>query len=89
MSAWENHFKIILHQDKRNTDNHIHSKHFLDFPRIFDKGVIETIRSTRDRKAAEPDGIFNEHLKTTLPYYASTWSLLFNKCLEIEEIPES
>jgi hypothetical protein len=43
------------------------------------KEVIETIRSTRDRKAAGPDGIFNEHLKTTLPYHASTWSLLFNK----------
>jgi hypothetical protein len=72
MSDWENHFESILHQDTNNTVNHVQRKHYLDFPRISDEEVIETIRSTRDRKGAGPDGIFNEHLKATLPYHAST-----------------
>jgi hypothetical protein len=72
MSDWENHFESILHQDKSNTVSHIQRQHYLDFPRLSDEEVIETISSTRDRKAAGPDLIFNEHLKATLPYHAST-----------------
>jgi hypothetical protein len=46
---------------------------------------MDTIKTTTCKKAAGPDGFYNEHLKESAQCLAE---LLFNKCLESGNIPE-
>jgi hypothetical protein len=50
--------------------------------------VMDTIKTTKCKKAAGPDGFYDEHLQESAQCQAELWSKLFNKCLESGNIPE-
>ena len=58
-------------------------------PYFTEEEVKLAIIRLRKGKASGPDGVCSEHLKETYRFMAGTWVTIFNKCLEIGNIPEN
>jgi hypothetical protein len=43
---------------------------------------------TKNNKAAGPDGIYNEHLKTSQPLLLRVWTSMSKKCMSLSTIPD-
>ncbi|PSN52531.1 hypothetical protein C0J52_14317, partial [Blattella germanica] len=58
------------------------------FPEITEEEIVTAIYSLKQKKTAGPDHIYNEHIKATHPLLIDLWVRLFNKCIELNNIPE-
>ena len=89
VEAWEKHFSTILNKDNKAAALEIRERSNTRAPTITLTEVAETMASMKNRKAAGPDGIYNENLKDSLEILGPIWTKLFNKCIETGNIPES
>lgn len=89
MHSWESHFARILNQENKKKEESRQTQQALtNFPRITVAEVTAAINSLKRKKAAGPDTIFNEHLVESQHMLTGTWTDLFNKCIELGQIPE-
>ena len=90
MDKWEKHFSSILNVQSVTPDiiqdTAVKSDSTTRFTR---EEVRKAIRKAKNKKAAGPDGIFNEHIKDTEKHLTDAWTEMFNKCLERERIPDA
>ena len=56
--------------------------------RITEDEVWQTIERSKPGKAAGPDNISNELMKRAMLFTVKLWTALYNKCLEITNIPK-
>jgi hypothetical protein len=49
--------------------------------------VQDVISKLKDKKAAGPDGLCNEHLKDSKFLLLTVWTELYDKCMELGTIP--
>ncbi|KAJ4425634.1 hypothetical protein ANN_27830 [Periplaneta americana] len=88
MEEWENHFKNILNRKGKE-------EAFAEITETPDpwipfstQEVAECLNALKNKKAAGLDHLFTEHLKQACHLLNATWTQLFNKCIEIGDIPE-
>jgi hypothetical protein len=93
MQEWEKHFNSILNKNNTrsppdandNTQIKLQKDEITPFTTT---EVQKAINELKNKKAAGPDQIYNEHIKATASTLLPTWTNLYNKCLEIGRIPE-
>ena len=86
METWTNHFTNILQmKETRPPEERSKSEEYIA---VSISEVRNTIKALKNRKAAGPDQIFNEHLKEASPTLATSWAALLNECLRQGRIPE-
>ena len=84
MQEWVEHFKTIL-----NTENTTQAYNASTIETESFRPITEAILELKPGKASGPDGIFNEHIKNSMQTLTETWADLFNKCLEMNQIPSN
>jgi hypothetical protein len=88
MEEWKAHFIGILNQDETDEAIHIYSNEMGSVSRqSHHKEVAAGIEEARIRKAAGPDAIFHEHIEGTQEMLLKHWKDLFNKCVQLGQIP--
>lgn len=88
IETWEQHFSSTLNCRNLGTNIKIVAKNDPNYPPITEEEVAEIILESKKKKAPGPDGIANEHLKSSLEQMNTLWTKLFNKCLERGDIPK-
>ena len=90
METWTNHLSSILNLNSMDTpaEREI-PEHQLPFQEYTENEVEEVIRQLSPWKAAGPDGVFNEHIKSTSSSFLNVWTRLFNACMEKGNIPHN
>lgn len=90
MERWENHFTQILNKTQTNTSHDIKIPIEIENVTLFTTEEVQTaIRSAKNKKAAGPDGIYNEMLKESVDLLVEIWTDLFNRCLTTGKTPEN
>ena len=86
MPVWENHFENLF--QKKSSNYCIEGRTPLtEDERITEDEVWQAIERSKPRKAAGPDNISNELMKGALACTVKLWTALYNKCLEIMDVP--
>lgn len=89
IDKWESHFTEILNTAQRNRAYDTDSSTQLPQATAFTEEEVRTaIHNTKNNKAPGPDQIYNEHLKESAEVMVGAWTKLYNKCVELGEIPE-
>ena len=89
METWVAHFKRVLQAKESRPSIGYQEEEISAPPPLFMKEEVDQeIASLGDKKACGADGIYNEHLKSTAPFIAGTWTNLFNACLKQGYIPD-
>ena len=87
MSIWENHFTNILQQ--KSPYYHTGGRFPLtENERKTEDEVWQTIERSKPGKAAGADNISNELMKGEMLFTVKLRTALYNKCLEINNIPK-
>jgi hypothetical protein len=87
MQTWENHFSKML--NKHETAFAATKDHPIPVLNPFTESkTSDIIADTKNNKAAGPDGIYNEHLKTSHLLLLRVWTSMFNKCMSLGTIPD-
>jgi hypothetical protein len=87
MQTWENHFSKMLNKHEIAFE----PKQDYPIPVLNPFTESETsyiIAGTKNNKARVPDGIYNEHLKTSQPLLLRVWTSMSNKCMSLGTIPD-
>ena len=92
MRNWETHFSNTLNKEgmqeiPRNAQE-APPQSPAEWTPLTINEVRNIINSTKDRKAAGPDDIYNEFIKHTAHHLLPVWTKLFNKCIETATIPD-
>ncbi|PSN41318.1 hypothetical protein C0J52_20242 [Blattella germanica] len=82
------HFHSILNKENKVTADPVETIVIQKFPEITKEEIVTAINSLKQKKGAGPDHIYNEHIKATQPLLIDLWVRLFNKCIELNKIPE-
>ncbi|PSN47593.1 hypothetical protein C0J52_04567 [Blattella germanica] len=82
------HFHSILNKENKVTAYPVETIVVQKFPKITEEEIATAINSLKQKKASGPDHIYNEHIKATQPLLIDLWVRLFNKCIELNKIPE-
>ena len=93
--GWQTHFGKLLDPDKSPPNIQLPASQAEEersedwYNQAFSKEEVgNALNHLKDRKAAGPDGIRNEHLKQSVGILLTTWFLLLNTCLRLGTIPE-
>lgn len=92
MKEWETHFDNILNKkgikDKPEDKQETVSQTTSEWAPLAIEEVKDAINSTKNKKAAGPDRLYNEYIKDTAHILTPVWTKLYNKCIETASIPE-
>ena len=94
MAEWETHFTGILNvknkqiNEAEESEDQGHNIEYTDWTPLKPQEVRKLIMQGKNKKAAGPDGIYYEHLKSLSQILNPIWTKLYNKCLELGRIPQ-
>ena len=89
MEVWEEHLSSILQaRDTRPVCPTATQVLTQELELFTEDEVTHIVMNTKNNKACGPDGIYNEHLKTTLPVLVTPLTVLLNKCLIHGAVPD-
>lgn len=92
METWESHFNNILNKEGltglEGNRQEIPAQTLTNWTPLTTEEVGSTICNSKNKKAAGPDGIYNEYIKDTVHLLDQVWTNLYNKCIQTASIPE-
>lgn len=88
METWEAYFTELLQQTAlKQHDDPEEPPKTETMPTITEAEVWSVVQRSKTRKATGPDNISNELIKASLPHTISIWTALYNKCVQLQNIP--
>lgn len=87
IELWTQHLtKVLQHKETRPTHD---SSPPPEWEPITKEDIQEALQQMKERKAAGPDCIFNEHLKQAAPILVEVWATFMTECLKRGCIPDN